>query len=78
MTDLKNTKIDMIAAGWNHSLALSVEGYLYVCGHGEYGQLGLGDTISKTKFTYVPTIRDKNIHAIFAGGNHTWIVIDDV
>jgi len=27
----------MIAAGWNHSVILTSEGHLYVCGHGEYG-----------------------------------------
>jgi len=30
----------MIAAGWNHSLALTEQGDLYSAGHGSYGQLG--------------------------------------
>jgi alpha-tubulin suppressor-like RCC1 family protein len=78
VVDLKDTKVEFIAAGWNHSAVLTTEGYLYVCGHGEYGQLGLGDTSSKTRFTYVPFIKDKNIYKVFAGGNHTWLVIDEV
>jgi len=37
---LINKPIVMIAAGWNHSLALTEQGDLYATGHGSYGQLG--------------------------------------
>jgi alpha-tubulin suppressor-like RCC1 family protein len=66
-----------VAAGWNHSLALTDEGDLYSSGYGLNGQLGLGDKESKTQFTYVQSFANKNITSIFAGGNHSWVVIDD-
>ena len=39
---LKNEDIVQISAGWQHTLALSREGYLFAWGHGLCGQLGLG------------------------------------
>ena len=35
--DLQEYKIIKIAAGWNHSLALTERGGLFATGHGEYG-----------------------------------------
>ena len=40
--DLHNKPVAKIAAGWNHSLALTEKGDLFSCGYGQYGQLGLG------------------------------------
>lgn len=76
MTDLQEFKITKIAAGWNHSLALTERGGLFATGHGEYGQLGTGDTELTKVFTLVNSIGNKNIELLFAGGNHSWIVLD--
>jgi len=65
-----------VAAGWNHSLALTDSGNLYACGYGANGQLGLGDKESKTQFTLVTTLSNKNITQIFAGGAHSWVVLN--
>lgn len=46
-------RVTLVAAGWNHSLALTERGDLYACGYGLNGQLGLGDKESKTTFTFV-------------------------
>lgn len=67
-----------IAAGWHHSLALTARGDLYACGYGESGQLGIGNTESKTQFTLVECIADKNIDQIYAGGSHSWIILNDI
>jgi len=40
---LKNEDIVHVAAGWQHTYALSREGYLFAWGHGLCGQLGLGN-----------------------------------
>ena len=40
---LKGVHISVVAAGWRHSLALSVTGELYSCGNGQCGALGHGD-----------------------------------
>jgi len=38
----------------------------------------LGDKESKTYFCNVQSLGNKNISKIFAGGNHSWIVLDTV
>lgn len=55
-----------------------MKGDLYACGYGEHGQLGLSNTESKTQFTLVEAIGDKSIDKIYAGGNHSWIALNDV
>jgi hypothetical protein len=39
--------------------------------------LGLGDEESKISFTFVISLGGYNISGIYAGGNHSWITIDD-
>lgn len=53
-------------------------GWVYVCGQGDFGQLGLGDDASQTerkKLTPLPNL--KNIVDIRAGGLHTLILTED-
>jgi len=50
-----------VAAGWNHSVALTEFGALYATGHGEHGQLGTGDTDLQKEFTLVASTGNKNI-----------------
>lgn len=38
--------------------------------------MGIGDEESKINFTWVKTLGGKNITSIYAGGHHTWCVID--
>lgn len=76
--DLLSKPISLIAAGWNHSLALSESGDLFGCGYGNHGQLGLNDKDPRTSFTHVANLGPKNIYKVFAGGNHSWVVIDDI
>ena len=78
MKDLLSKKISLIAAGWNHSLVLSDKGDLFTCGYGNHGQLGLNDKEPRTSFTHVACLGPKNVYKIFAGGNHSWVVIDDI
>jgi hypothetical protein len=39
---------------------------------------GLNDKESRTSFTHIAELGPKNIYKIFAGGNHSWVVIDDI
>lgn len=39
---------------------------------------GLNDRESRTAFQHVANIGAKNVYRIFAGGNHSWVVIDDI
>lgn len=38
---------------------------------------GLNEKESKTSFTHVADLGPKNVYKIFAGGNHSWVVIDE-
>ncbi len=76
--DFIGKKIKQIAAGQNHSLALSQAGDLFVCGSNTDGQLGLGDTDTRTGFQHLRTLSDKNIYRVFAGGNHSWVLLDEI
>lgn len=74
---LTNKHVVQIAVGWNHSLALTESLDLYSTGYGSSGQLGLGNNESKTEFTWVSNLAGKRIKKIFAGGNHSWALLDD-
>ena len=39
---------------------------------------GLKDKESRTAFQHVANIGAKNIYRAFAGGNHSWVVIDEI
>jgi alpha-tubulin suppressor-like RCC1 family protein len=49
---------------------------IYTCGHNSAGQLGVGDEQSRTTFTHVSSLAGSNISRVFAGGSHTWALID--
>lgn len=36
------------------------------------------DLESRTAFQYVASVGDKNVYRIFAGGDHSWVVVDDI
>lgn len=74
--DFDSIHISRIAAGWHHSLALTEKGDLYAAGHGAWGQLGLGGTDSMPSFIHVKSLGPKNIKGIYAGGDHSWVVLD--
>eukprot|EP01017_Pseudomicrothorax_dubius_P028781 TRINITY_DN3446_c0_g2_i8.p1 TRINITY_DN3446_c0_g2~~TRINITY_DN3446_c0_g2_i8.p1 ORF type:complete len:445 (+),score=87.98 TRINITY_DN3446_c0_g2_i8:39-1373(+) len=76
IASLINKKVIQIAAGWNHSLVLTSTLDAYACGYGLFGQLGVGDEESKTTFTHVSSLAGKRVNRIFAGGNHSWVMLD--
>ena len=75
--DFASIPIAQIAAGWHHSLALTTKGDLYAAGHGAWGQLGLGENDIMPNFVYVSPIGPKNIKKVFAGGDHSWVLLDE-
>jgi hypothetical protein len=76
--DFASIQLIRIAAGWHHSLVLTDKGDLYAAGHGAYGQLGLGKEDSTSVFTRVSALGPKNIKDIYAGGDHSWAVLDEL
>ena len=75
--DLSSKPIVTVSAGWNHSLALASSGDLYACGYGNHGQLGQGDKEARTGFVHVAALGGKNVWKVFAGGNHSFLVLDE-
>jgi hypothetical protein len=76
---LASKPIAKIAAGWNHSLVLTEKGDLFACGYGQVGQLGLSEQKKvQSQFMHVAALGPRNIYKIFAGGNHSWVVLDDI
>ena len=65
----------MIAAGSNHSLALTEKNDVYSCGHNSKGQLGLGESKSCTVWSHVSSLSQKKVSKIYGGGEHSWAVI---
>lgn len=39
---------------------------------------GLQDVVSITAYQHVTSVGDKNVYRVFTGGNHSWVVVDDV
>lgn len=67
----------MVAAGATHSLALSSKHDVYSCGYNAKGQLGIGEK-AMTSWTHVTTLSGKNVGRIYAGGDHSWAVVDEI
>ena len=56
----------------NHTLILKNDGTLWGCGY-NWGQLGLGDTGSKTTLTQI-TINTDNIKSVYCYSDNTFIL----
>jgi hypothetical protein len=67
----------MVAAGANHSLCLTQRNDVFTCGYNAKGQLGLGDERSVTAWTHVQALKAKRVNTIYAGGDHSWAVLDE-
>ena len=65
-----------IAAGWNHTVVLTDQFDVYTAGLGNNGQLGHGDEESKKVFTWVKKLGGKKVKDIYAGGAHSWCILD--
>ncbi|MBN2358029.1 MAG: hypothetical protein JXR83_01160, partial [Deltaproteobacteria bacterium] len=83
--DLGGHQATAIAAGFNHFCALLEDGSLRCWGKNRYGQLGLGDTMSRgaepqhmgNALPAVPLGIDAGIAQIAAGGDHTCVLFDN-
>lgn len=74
--DTKNFKnILVIGSFGNHSLAITIDGKLWVIGDNECGQLGTGDNNNKNTWTEITTI--SNVKAIGAGDVHSLAITED-
>ena len=86
MEDLYNTlnshsicmaDVKQIACGEGSVFAVKNNGSLWVLGQNNYGQLGLGDTTNRTRFTQVTTNINNDVKEVICGGLHTFIIKED-
>ena len=68
--------IKSVYCGNNHTLILKNDGTLWGCGYNNFGQLGLGNTSSRTKFTQITT-NANDIKSVYCGNNHAIILKND-
>ncbi len=69
------SEISSISAGFNHSLAVDYEGYVWVWGSNSHGQFSTGDRIM-SKYPYQLSHMN-NIEQACAGRNYTVLLTDD-
>lgn len=67
----RNIVIVQVDAGWRHSIALAENHSVYTWGHGDHGQLGLGDTKSYSTPQLVSALEGLEIKTVAAGGSHS-------
>ena len=68
--------IKQVYCGTNHTFILKNDGTLWSCGRNYYGQLGLGDTSSRTTFTKITT-NTNDIKSVYCCTNHAFILKND-
>ena len=71
--------ITILAGGQTHSAALVNNGRMYVCGTNSKGQLGLGDTVTRYYYTFVPWSKSAGIKIvkICAYTQGTYVILDN-
>jgi alpha-tubulin suppressor-like RCC1 family protein len=74
---LMNIEISEISCGWQHTLAVTITGFLYSWGLNMNGQLGLGDYTDRNVPTLVESVITKNVVRICAGHSHSAMTDDD-
>ena len=72
-----NNDVKQVACGAYNTFILKNDGSVWACGNGFYGQLGLGNTNNKTKFTKVTTNINNDVKEIACGYEHTVILKND-
>ncbi|KAL0491717.1 ultraviolet-B receptor UVR8 [Acrasis kona] len=71
------TRVKLVAAGSNHTIALRANGQLFSFGRNDYGQLGHNDVEHKYSAEEIKTLKNKNIVDIKAGGEYSLALSDD-
>lgn len=74
IADLKWTRVAQVACGEAYTVVLTGDGSLFATGANSYGQLGLGDTIDRTRFERLPIT---GVVMIATGRQHTVCLLQD-
>ncbi|XP_068758844.1 uncharacterized protein [Montipora capricornis] len=74
---LDKYEVIQLAAGYSHSVALSVQGQVFTFGGGLYGQLGLGTNCKQTVPQLVESLVNERVYLICCGSFETIAVTED-
>jgi alpha-tubulin suppressor-like RCC1 family protein len=77
ITSLRDKNITSIVAGRWHSFVFFDNGSIYATGQNQFGELGLGDNVSRNVFTEVTGLRDKNIISIVGDNEYSFALGKD-
>ena len=69
--------ISKVALGNHHTLLLTFNSQVLSVGDNSFGQLGLGDLKSRREPTVIDYLRDKPVHEISCGGQHSGVICDN-
>ena len=76
-SDIEIGDIKQIVCGVYCTFVLKKDGSVWSCGWNRYGELGLGDTTQRTKFTQVTTNINNDVKEISCGNYHIFILKND-
>jgi alpha-tubulin suppressor-like RCC1 family protein len=76
-TNIGSLTISDISCGVSHSMFLTNDGKVYVCGGNSYGQLGLGDTTNRSSPTLITNIGSLKIIKIQAADQCSFFLTDN-
>lgn len=74
---LQGIPIAHISCGANHSFILSTSGSIYGFGKNIFGQLGIGDIVSRPFPTHVKTLRNQKVRYISCGDEYSTFLTHD-
>lgn len=68
---LDGLKVEEIACGWRHSLAIDDQGCMYTWGWSKYGQLGHGDHVDHPSPKQVESLKGRRMTLLAGGWRHS-------
>jgi alpha-tubulin suppressor-like RCC1 family protein len=76
LSSLSHVNITHIACGGEHTIAVDESGTVYSWGANDHGQLGLGDTESRTVPTPITELGQVRVKSLACGWSHSMILTD--
>ena len=72
-----NHGVSKVAVGNNHSILLTYDSSVFAVGDNSYGQLGLGDLVSRKEIKPIEFFNGRGVFEIASGGRHSGCVCRD-
>ena len=76
VSSMSSVKVTQVAAGSNHTVAVSESGGMWTCGRGRHGQLGHGHFHDAGPLRRLEALRGMRVVTAVAGGSHSLCLTD--